>query len=351
MFGDYQGLREEQPQQRYNVTIPTVKMRTGDFSEILGQQNSAQPVNAFYVWACPNPVPSGPAGAIYDPTSCTQWNYGGPHPNVIDPSHVSKAGLNYLNAFPQPNQTNADGTPAIFNNYTAVPEQTQRFDDFDIRLDAKLTAKDMAFARYSYGQDVLRISSLFQNLPAGYGAGYNPTHPRGVAAGETHIFTPHIVNEVLYGFTRDYYAYVNPESTVPVAQNLGIPSANRSPREMGLSEINGGPFGTGDAGPYEVPQKSQEIADNLIWTRGLHTLRFGANYQFHDVQYFQIPCAKQCFNFSSDFTGFAIADILTGFVDSYSVGIGTPSGNVADTQKLVSGWMNTSRMTGRSRTG
>lgn len=349
MFGDYQGLRQEQPQQRYTVTVPTLKMRTGDFSEILGQQNSAQPVNAFYVWACPNPVPAGAAGAIYDPTTCSQWNYGG-HPNVIDPSRMSKAGLNYLNAFPAPNQTNSDGTPAIFNNYVSVPEQTQRFDDFDVRLDATLSLRDTAFVRYSYGQDILQINSLFANLPAGYGAGYNPTHPRGVAAGQTHAFTPHLVNEVLYGFTRDYYAYVNPESTVPVAQNLGIPSANRSAREMGLSEISGGPFSTGDAGPYEVPQKSQEIADNLIWTRGAHTLRFGGNFQFHDVQYFQIPCAKECFSFSSDFTGFATADVLTGFVDSYSVGIGTPSGNV-DTQNWYQAeyaqddWKITNRLT------
>jgi hypothetical protein len=349
MFGDYQGLRQEQPQSRYTVTVPTVRMRTGDFSEILGQSNSAQPVNTFYVAACNGVAPASPAGSIFNPVTCQPWNYGG-RANVINPAQISKAGFNFENAFPLPNLSNADGTPAIFNNFTGTPEQVQRFDDFDVRLDANLTRRDTAFARFSYGQDILQIASLFQNLPAGFGAGYNPTHPRGVAAGETHTFSNNFINEVLYGYTRDYYGYVNPFENVPLSQNLGIPDANRSPIEGGLSQINSGFESVGDDGPYKVPQKSQQLADNVIWSHGAHTFRFGGDFEFHDVQYFQIPCAKGCFNFSTDFTGFAGADVLTGFADSYNVGIGTPSGNTDTHNFHIAGygqddWKITNRLT------
>lgn len=329
LFGDYQGLRQEQPQGQSFLTVPTAKMRTGDFSEFLNPaltQGNSIPgqVNSFWVPACsalPGSQSADTFGALINPLTCTQFDYNG-QPNVINPAQMSQAGLNYLNAYPLPTPSLASTT--VVNNYQTNPSQTQRYDDFDVRLDVNISKKDSAFARYSYGQDVLNIASQLPNLPAGFGAGYNPTHPRGVAAGETHIFSPHIVNEARFGYTRPYYAYVNPFNNVALATQLGIPG--NTALEGGLGEIASGYAGSGDAGPYYVPQKTWQGVDDVSWVKGNHSFKFGADVMYHQVKYFQIPDAKGHWDFANNFTGYSGADVLAGFVNDFEAGVGVPQG-------------------------
>jgi hypothetical protein len=203
-------------------------MRTGNFSELI--TDSTQ--NGFYSTENPtvpnqaitgcNTTPSTVMGTIYDPVTCAPFplvNVNGVMtPNVIPAQRLNQAALNYLNAFPQQNNANQ----SISSNYFDNPQETQKFNDFDVRLDFKPTEKDSFFARYSYGQDILSKASLFPNLPAGYGSGTNPTHPRGEAAGYTRIVTPNIVNDFRYGHLHEYYGYTPPLDNTPVSANLGI---------------------------------------------------------------------------------------------------------------------------------
>jgi hypothetical protein len=325
LFGDYQGLREKQPNGAGFHSVPTALMRTGDFSELLlasSPVKTSTPTSALVPACTGTPVPinagANGAGAIYDPTTCTQWAYNG-QPNVIDPGRINQAGLNYLNAFPLPNVATATTT----NNYYVNTSQVQRFDDFDVRADANITKRDSVFGRYSYGEESFIKQSTFVNLPAGYGAGTNTNHPRGAAAGYTHIFSPNIVNEFRYGYLRPYYAYINPLEGTPVSANLGILNANRNALLGGGAAINGnGDLEyTGDGGPYEVPQKSQQFVDNISIVRGAHSLRFGANVMQREVKFFQGNNAKGYFGFARDFTGYTISDMLSGFTDDYSIGV------------------------------
>ena len=106
---------------------------------------------------------------------------------MIPTGRLNKAALKYLNAFPLPNNmTGTGGNVGLSENYDSFPSGTQNFNDFDVRMDWAATSKDNVFVRYSYGQDVLTKESQYPNLPAGYGTGVNPVHPRGEAVGETH---------------------------------------------------------------------------------------------------------------------------------------------------------------------
>jgi len=329
LFGDYQGLRQKQPQGEVYLTVPTALMRTGNFSEFLNPaltQGNSIPgqVNTFWIPACSAYGGQSPYifGAIINPITCQQFDYNG-QPNVINPSQMSQAGLNYLNAYPLP--TPGLATKTVVNNYVTNPSQTQRYDDFDIRLDANVSSKDTVFARYSYGQDILQIASQLPNLPAGFGAGYNPTHPRGFAVGATHIFSANLVNEARFGFIRPYYAYINPFNNVPLATQLGIPGTN-TPLEGGLGIINSGFSGSGDAGPYEVPQKTLQGVDTVSWTKGKHTFKAGVDVMYHQVKYFQVPDAKGQWNFANNFTGYSGTDVLAGFANDFEAGVGVSQG-------------------------
>ena len=326
LFGGYQALRYKTPDGEATNTVATALMRTGDFSEmLLPQYNTAAKLG----WATGVPnqqvtgctTTAGPNGTIYDPTTCL------PFPgNKIPANRMNKAALAYLNAFPLPNNmTGAGGNVGLSENYDSFPSETQKFNDFDVRMDWTATSKDNVFVRYSYGQDVLSKESQYPSLPAGYGTGVNPVHPRGEAVGETHTFSQNIVNEFRYGHLYEFYGYTPPFEGTPISANLGILNANRNSLLGGGAAINGGwPEGTytGDGGPYTVPQSSNQYVDAVSWTKGPHTIKIGASIEKRQMSFFQGNNAKGYFDFSgNNFTGNATSDMLAAYVDDYSLGV------------------------------
>lgn len=339
LFFDYQGLRENIPNGGATVnTVPTALMRTGDFSELLGTGLTSVPYNYLgsfapdgcstfttvhgYVVSSTSQLNGTPDnGAIFDPLTCAQFNYGG-HPNMIDPARLNKVGVNYLNAFPSPNRA---ATSGVLNNYANQQYIQNKYNDFDARLDWNFKSKDKLFGRYSYAQDNDNKTVSIAGMPSGYAAGENNTHPRGVAAGETHIFSANLINEFRFGYTRPFYGYINPFEGVPYSQNLGIVNANRNSL-LGGGALIGGNNGnlsyTGDGGPYEVPQHSWQYVDNVSYNRGKHALKFGGSVLFRHVDFAQENDAKGFFQYQgsgSDYTGWDTSEVLAGFVNTYSL--------------------------------
>ncbi len=321
IFGGYQGLRFTTPDGEAQNTVATAKMRTGDFSELLTTPNFGWSTSVPNQQVTGCNTTAGPAGTIYDPTTCL------PFPgNIIPAGRMNAAALKYLNAFPLPNNmTGTGGNVGLSENYDSFPEGSQKWNDLDARIDWAATSKDNVFLRYSYGQDILTKGSQYPNLPAGYGTGVNPMHPRGEAVGETHSFSANIVNEFRYGHLYDFFGYVPPLDNIPVSANLGILNANRNSLLGGGAAINGGwPEGTytGDGGPYTVPQSSNQFVDSVSWVKGQHTFKFGGSIEKRQVSFFQGNNAKGYFDFSgNNFTGNATSDMLVGFVDDYSIGV------------------------------
>jgi Carboxypeptidase regulatory-like domain/TonB dependent receptor/TonB-dependent Receptor Plug Domain len=325
IFADYQGLRQDRPLNPELATVPTDKMRKGDFSELLGTGLTTTPA-AFT--GCGAVVPVN--GAIYNPQTCAPFAG-----NLIPSTQINQAGQNYLKAFPEPN------LPGIIHNFRAVRRDIRQFNDFDVKLDYNITPKDTAFARYSYGQDVFNLTPRLGTLSSGFGSGNNQNHPRGVAAGEIHSFGGTLVNDFRFGYSRPFYAFLNPFSNVAQAQQLGIANANRT-LQLGGTPLIGG-FNTeiefsGDGGPFIVPQTSYQYEDTLSWSRGKHSFRFGASIIDRDVSFFISDFrGKGFFNIgpgTGDFTGYEVSELLAGFIDNYSVS--TP--NTVDTKSWETGF-------------
>jgi hypothetical protein len=339
IFGDYQALRQKQPQDEGYQSVPTSLMRQGNFTELLGLKTTTLPNAALtgcntVTTADGNVYSTTSAtaqsdfnasvdnGAIFDPATCAQFQSGGVA-NVIPTARANTAGLNYFNAYNLPNTT------GVINNYYVVRKNITNYNDFDVRLDYHISSKDQLFARYSYGQDNNTITSLFTNLPAGFASGNNVNHPRAAGGGYTHIFTPNIVNEFLFGYNRPEYAYINPQEGEAVSANLGIVNANRNPL-LGGGALIGGSNGeiayTGDGGPYSVPQKAFQYADTITYAHGAHTFKAGANIIRREVDFFQGNDSKGSFiiggvNYpgTGRFTGYEDSELLSGFSD-YEIG-------------------------------
>jgi hypothetical protein len=313
-FVDYQGLRLNQPQGTGVGTVPTDKMRTGDFSELL----------------CTAPC-AGTGGltapiVIKDPT--TGLPFSG---NMIPSGRINSVGLAYLNAFPEPNCTPAQDVRCgtILNNYINASNLHEQWNDFDARVDYVFGPKDTAFVRYSWGQDDNIEAPFLTTLPSGFGTGTTFNHPNGASIGWTHIFSPTITNEMHYGYVRTTYGYTPPFANVPICTNLGIPNCNNSPDLGGIALIGGGGSQieyTGDYGPYLVPQTSFDWNDSLTWTKGNHTIKMGASFIRRQLNLFRPIAGKGFFNLCSNggsdsATGFETSDLLAGFVCTYSDGV------------------------------
>jgi hypothetical protein len=342
LFGDYQALRQIQPDSPAWNTLPTALMRTGNFQDLLGSGLTTMP-NASYT-GCTSvtlangtvltqaqglTTANGGSGAIFDPTTCKQWNYNG-HPNYIDPSRQNAAGIKYLNAFPVLGPTNIspDATgPNYFGEYNYMNTQVEirNFNDFDGRIDWVASKRDAVFGRYSYGQDVFDKTVSVVGTPSGFAAGDNVNHPRGFVIGETHVFSPSMVNEFRYGYSRPLYGYVNPYEGVPWSLNLGIVNANRNSLLGGGALIGGYNSEisyTGDGGPYLVPQHDYQFTDSLSWAHKQHTFKFGANIMKRGVNFFQGNDSKGYFFTgpgTGDFTGYEASEVVAGFMDNYQI--------------------------------
>lgn len=332
LFGDYQGTREDEPLNAQILTVPTSLMRQGNFTELLGQSNIINLAGSSTTGCTQYKLANGtvvsatnPAnGAIFDPTTCSQFTYNG-KANVIPTTRLNSAAVNYLAAYPLPNITGTqNGTQ---NNYRTIRRDITHYNNFDTRLDWTMDPKDQFFGRFTYDQSQFVRTSEFSALPAGFASGSNNAHGRGVAAGYTRTFTPTLLNELRLGYNRYTFTNVPVFSDRPIAKNLGIVNANRTDQLGGGALIGG--YGneleyTGDYGTYAVPENTYEIVDAVTWIHGRHSFKFGEQAIRRDVSFFRPIAGKGYFHLSGgDFTGYDISEVLAGFMDEYDIGAQT----------------------------
>jgi hypothetical protein len=321
-FGDYQAYREVVPQNAYFVTVPTARMRAGDFSELLASSPNFDTANGPSVdnqFSEPYCLLHQNAtyvknGQLYNPVTCS------PIPgNVLANAGITPnaAGVNYFKAYPTPT------TSGVVNNFLTHKQQFTHYNTFDVRFDWNATPKDQIFVRFSYDNSAFTETPELGTLPSGFGTGSSYTHARAYGAGYTHIFTPSLVNQLLIGYNRDDFGYQPPFYGDALSQALGIVNANRNIETSGGALIGGnaGVDYTGDYGLYAIPQNTYEISDSVDWQKGHHSFKFGATGIMRNMEYFRPIAGKGYFNFGNgDFTGFPSAEMLAGFTDSYSIG-------------------------------
>jgi hypothetical protein len=323
-FGDYQGLREHSPGPSGIGTVPTDKMRSGDFSELLNMPAN----NGLY--------PVGTSIYIADPTTglpCNAGNqtgcFGG---NMIPSGRVNSVGQNYLKAFPEPNCTSPAvqlGCGSIINNYRNSEVLDETWNDFDVRVDYNFNSANQFFGRFSRGDANNTETPFLTTLPSGFGTGTTFNHPNGASLGWTHIFNQNVINEMHYGYVRTNYGYVPPFDGTALCTQLGIPNCNNSSELGGIALIGGYNTQieyTGDYGPYLVPQTGFDWNDSLSWVKGNHTLKFGANLIRRQLNLYRPLEGKGYFDLcgnggSGSATGYEVSDLLAGFVCSYGDGV------------------------------
>jgi len=255
-FGDYQGHRETQGQ-TFLSTIPTARMRAGDFSEI--------------------------SRVIYDPLT------GQPFPgNVIPPSRIDPiSAAIFEQLYPEPNTAGSRNatTGQTIDNYLINPVKEREDDQFNVKVDHNLSANNRFFTRYSFEKTHRLQPATLPHGDAGatFGAGDGNIDAQGLAFNDTHTFSSNWLNEFRFGWSSVKFNMTSIDYGSNFAEQVGIPNVNFNQVTSAMSQItfqNIRNLGANGNQPLITNQNDFQIFDNVTWIKGKHTLKLGGSITF-----------------------------------------------------------------------
>jgi hypothetical protein len=272
------------------TTVPTPAQRAGDFSSTFDVNGKVIP--------------------IYDPATTTPNPHGNGYVrstfrgNVVPSGRFDSLALNVLKYLPLPNTTPQN---ALTNTNNFVSEQPSPSDQDVIaaRVDHKISQNDLLFVRYAGNINTTRA--------IGYGLG--PADPQArndhrvnhnLAIGETHIFTPRILNEFRLSGARQVLTYKAPSAGGNWPSQLGYTSI--LPPDVFPSVQISGYMSLGysvSSSPSEGDrvQTTIQIADSVTWVHGKHAIKFGIDHRVTRLNFLSQTYPSGEFSFSSGLTG------------------------------------------------
>jgi hypothetical protein len=277
-FADYEGNRV-----RDGITqvsnVPTLAERTGDFS--------------------------GSGLTAVDPST------GQPLPGNKLPSYfLDPIGASIAALYPLPNRA----VPG--QNFVSSPVERDRDDHFDVKVDHSLSpSSDLSF-RYSFEDRNLYdpfSGSGFALVP-GYGTTV-PWRAQNAMLGETHVFTPNLINELRAGYNRVSAGSYQQDMGQNVNEQIGLPELSQNPRDYGLSLINVtgySPLGDDYNNPQHSASNILELTDQATYNRGRHLFKFGADLRELRQNAYRDEEARGFIDFLGLITGNALEELLLG---------------------------------------
>jgi Carboxypeptidase regulatory-like domain len=165
-------------------------------------------------------------------------------------------------ACPTGGTVSVGGTPVQVGILPIVAPNYTNYRALTTSMDYNISDRDQLRGRYIYNK--LATIDTGAQLPVFYTPFVQPFHL--VNLSEYHTFSPSITNELRVGYHRTGQNF-----TVP---NFSFPGLDEFPNITvdDLGQLNVGP--DGNAPQYAV-QNLYQLVDNVTWTKGNHTLKFG----------------------------------------------------------------------------
>ncbi len=286
-FGNYNGFRYSSATPTL-MTFPTVAEQNGDFSatnvKIYDPLSQTACTNASTTGPCRYQYGYGPGtgtGAAGNPVLLGP----GSPVNVIPASEFSTVAKN-MQAFLASTGINKAVTTALQNNYVA-PDATGLVNwSMTHRIDYTVDSRDTL----SFIASIGRQASSFPTgqttagrdvgpIPYNFGQAFAPKTAVGIIE-ETHVFSPHVLNQVKWGYARyNGPTFNTDESSTYAATAMGLSGLPKGQASDAFPFVTfaGTDAPTNWAGePASVTIAENYTAlDNLQWTVGKHSFTFG----------------------------------------------------------------------------
>ncbi len=301
----YEGSRRRDGFVR-TLTVPSALEKTGDFSQSLNTRGQMIP--------------------IYDPATTRQEGtrfvrdlFPG---NRIPSARFDPVAVNLLPFYPVPNRP--PDTLAGANNFRSNWVRGLTRNNFTVKIDHNLGAKNKFNARYMYNSDDTLNTSVFPN-PAAETNTDTKRHQQFWYGAWTRIVSPALINEFRFTYgNRINHAF---------AKGLG----GGWPGKLGLRGVPDDAFPQFGASGYvnlgsssqerqQFPIEQFQFVNNLSWIRGRHSWKFGMEARQSLNYEVNRPTASGSFSFSllptgqpgTAASGNGLATMLLGFPTSFS---------------------------------
>ena len=298
-------------------TVPTAKMRDGDFSELLPGRQIYDPFTT-------RPNPDNPAGFIRDP-------FPG---NIIPSDRFDPVTAKLIKAYPLPSGT------ALVNNLVTNPTKKQDWEQFDVRVDHQISDADNFFTRYSWSKTRTLSPLTFPAVqipgvpvPIGIGnedtfAGTAALTAQHVVVNWVHTLSPRVIADVRLGFNRFRLDYdqEGTETGQPLGNLLGVPNANQHDTAKAFPIFSPGGY-TGAGHSRSLPiyrrENTYQVVGNLSSSYSAHTIKTGVDIRRRQLTEFQTNRGNGRFNFATSQTNNPVNN--TGGDGMASFLVGAPS--------------------------
>ncbi|MGB7130459.1 MAG: carboxypeptidase regulatory-like domain-containing protein [Candidatus Sulfotelmatobacter sp.] len=240
-------------------------------------------------------------------------------------TNINPTATALLTYYPLPNV--AGQANYNYETFQSTPASTN---GVDLRIDQTINTKQLVYARFSR-----------KNITEDYANPLLPddsdsVHNRSLLVSHTWVLTPRLLNEFRFGFTNVITSVGFPIEGAEALSQLDLTGVNISqhPTTHAFPTFNFSagtgftPIGRDKAGVTQ--SKTTQFTDNLTWTHGKHTLKFG--FDGRRVRYFDLESFAPVFNsddfgdfiFQPTFTGTAFGDFLEGAPTSLFFAVSSP---------------------------
>jgi hypothetical protein len=146
---------------------------------------------------------------------------------------------------------------------------------------------------------------------------------------ETHVFSPQLVNEVRVGYNRFFYTASPLSNGMNLGAQYGIPGIPTFSGISGLPSLGTtGLTGIGEALTSHRGQNVRQVLDNISYTSGRHSWKFGFDHRRTEFNLRQGSSSQGSFSYTGVYTndptsragGQAYADFLLAYPVSASIG-------------------------------
>lgn len=283
---------------QYLASVPTVKMRGGDFSEFLDTSLVTKTT------------------VVKDPTNSQPFSN-----NQVPTSRFNSVSLNLLKYYPVPNQTWNNFT----NNYTwQHPYNSELYKGNwpFFRIDHKISSNNTIYVRWAARKTPYIWT---QSVGEQFDSTQRRDH-RGTVVSDTHIFSPNLINSFTFGRTTDFVAQGETDKITPpygddIVKAIGLQGTN----QPGLHTVGFPPTAISNLTTLSIKNNGgatnsvatddgiNTISNTLTWMKGKHVLKFGGQYMhFWRLTGAVDPTVYGNFTFNGTYSGLGMADFLLG---------------------------------------
>jgi hypothetical protein len=309
-FGSYEKFQDRRGGQ-YTYSVPTDRMRAGDFTEVAGAYSKFQ----LY-----NPSTGGANGVGRSPFA-----------NFTIPSNlISPIATQVLSYYPRPNTAQDLNSNQLADDYVQQREVQVDRANYDLKLTWQRSQSHSIWGKFA----MLR-AKVVDNFNLGWDKGsLGDTHVYVATIGHTWTLSPTLVLDGNVGANIQNQTVTGPDYGQNIGLDLGIPGTNGgSERYSGLPTFNNGyTIGTTPSWmPLFRKERSYTFSSALTKVFPQHELRVGVDVVRHELNHFQAEFGdmglKGGFTFNGLVTGAPgytpllwnqFADFLLGLPSYYS---------------------------------